>query len=867
MQIPGDLKILETEPVEAIVRVPPATIERTKVKSPVSIYIVHHPECKEAEALSGKLYDWFRLGYLSGDSSGAGLPVYFRRQVKEIRSPGKSESTWRLSPTIDYSGATLNVIIVLVDHRMVIEEKWRVAIVALSEEVSKIKEEIRKAQLGKDESRSRIKGTRVELLPAALHDSFYRTGPLSSNFNSVRLAHLDDKHKEAALRRAATEMTGRLLRAASGSGFKQLDIFLSHAKQDGLEIAATLRDGIQRFGQLEPWFDANDLAWGQQWQDDINVATTDTAAMVAIVTDAYPSRPWCRTEARNGRMPRKLKDHDNVLNNVWCMQPMVAVHNPGSSWTRAMPMLEGVPRIGWHPSGTVDPTEYIVDRLVLETMLAQVHREVAKDLDAADRGEKNVCFITWVPDSWSLSKLRAVMDKSWLEDEDEEKRPSAAIKKIVYPGYGLTPSEIHDLEPAIHSFSKDTQLVSFEDYWLTCDEHNFPVINTSSRLLIALSSDGSSAELADVGLGVEHCDELMVRLAMRLLHQNQRLAFSGTLTEDQSEYNEPLFVTAQPKPATSTLAEHLISAATTWQSEGASDKEGHKKRGRQANVTKPDTWPLLNYSAWPNYRHLAPEWKANLVGVCYFRNIRPADFSDAEVLGFSTDLNDPLTRRRHADALTEMRRASAKECHLRVVWGGEIKKSPGWMPGVLEEVYETLTYRDSANPNLRKPLLILGGFGGCAGKLAEYLLCRTASWPPAQLILTSDRERDALLTELERESQRSVFEDCQSALEEFRELLWRKQSIVKDTVTSKSELRRLAKIQDPHPECKLVNGIEADTIWRALKETRPRDVTWLVMKAVDNVINLMHPTGGLNDLEKQNNSKKRPNGGRPKKPR
>ena len=869
MTNPDDPKIAEMELLGAIAPVLPDKTERThvsspktSVKSPVSIYIVHHPECKEAEVLSGKLYDWFRLGYLSGDSSGAGLPVYFRREVKEIRSlgnrsSGKSDSIWRIKPSIDYSGAALNVIIVLVDHRMVVEEKWRGAIVALSEEVSRVKE-LRRDEIGEDESRSQTKRSRVELLPAALHDSFYRTGPLSSNFNSVRLAGLSLENQEAALRRAATEMTGRLMRAASGSGFKQLDIFLSHAKQDGLEIAATLRDGIQRFGQLEPWFDANDLAWGQKWQEGIKVATTDTAAMVAIVTDAYPSRPWCRTEARNGRKPRKLKGTDNV----WCMQPMVAVHSPGSTWTRAMPMLEGVPRIGWHPSQSVDPTEYIVDRLVLETMLAQVHREVAKDLDAADRGNLNVCFITWVPDSWSLSKLRAVIDKKCGQD-----RPSAAINTIVYPGYGLTPSEIQDLEPAIHSFSRSTQLVSYEDYWLTCDKHDFPNIDPASRLLVALSSDGSSVELADVGLGVEHCDELMVRLAMRLLHQNQRLAFGGTLTERRPELDELMSADAQSEPGASTLAEHLISAATNWQSEGAIDDEGRAKRGRQSDVTKPDTWPLLNYSAWPNYRHLDPEWKANLVGVCHFRHVRPADFSEAEVGRFTTDLHDPLTRRRHADALTEMRRASAKECDLRVVWGGEIKKSPGWMPGILEEVYETLTYRDAANPAFRKPLLILGGFGGCASKLAEYLLCRTASWPPDQLVPTSDRERDGLLTELERDSQRSVFEDCQTALEEFRELLWNKQTIVKKTAPSKSVLRRLGKIDDPNPQSSKLHGIEANTIWLALEETRPRDVTWLVMKAVKDVIDSMPPKESSTAASKRNDSKKRPNGGRPRQPR
>ena len=51
------------------------------MKAPVTIYVVHHPQCKEAEKLASRLFQWFRLGYLSGDASAAGLPIYFRRQL------------------------------------------------------------------------------------------------------------------------------------------------------------------------------------------------------------------------------------------------------------------------------------------------------------------------------------------------------------------------------------------------------------------------------------------------------------------------------------------------------------------------------------------------------------------------------------------------------------------------------------------------------------------------------------------------------------------------------------------------------------------------------------------------------------------
>ncbi len=416
------------------------------VKTPVAIYIVHHPECKEAEELSATLYDWFRLGYLSGDSSGAGLPVYFRRQICDGRTPEErgagATPQWAEFPTIQADKAELTVIIVLVDHRMVVDPTWRAAIVALSQRVAA-------GQLRHDD-----RTASVELLPAALHDSFYRTGPLYGCFNPVRLMGLSKPAQVATLRRAATEMTARLLRNSSGNSFRPLDVFLSHAKKDGTAIAEFLRDGIRRFGQLQAWYDTNDLPFGKAWEKRMRASATEvTASMVSVVTDAYPTRPWCRQETRLARTPRRLKAPKNT--RVWRLQPMVAVHHPQLSWVRAIPMLEGVPRIGWDPYNPIDHTELVVDRLVLEMMLSYVHQRVAKDLDRRDGRDEETCFITWVPDSWTLAKLRHL-----LEEEGDARK----VKTIVYPGYGLTPAEIDDLEPAIKGFTPETELKSFEDY-------------------------------------------------------------------------------------------------------------------------------------------------------------------------------------------------------------------------------------------------------------------------------------------------------------------------------------------------------------------------------------------------------------------
>lgn len=410
------------------------------MKTSVSIYVVHHPECKVAEKLAKSLYDWFRLGYLSGDQSGAGLPVYYRRFVND-------ESD--VQPKIKFEEARVNVVVVLVDEKLVVHEKWRKAMVSLAGDVNKQRQKFTSAKSAAEKATL----PQIMLLPAALHDSFYRTGPLYEGFNPIRLMELNPDQQIAALRRAVTEATARLLRGDGVENPPPLNVFLSHAKKDGREITESIRDGVRRFGQLVPWYDANDLAHGSSWSRPMtDAASSVTAAMIATVTDAYPTRPWCRQEATLARTPAELKPK---VSRVWKIQPVIAVHNPGILFVRGAAALHGVPRIGWNPIQQTETTERIVDRLVLEVLLNQVHRRVAVQLENVDRRKKKLlweksCYITWVPDEWTLSKLRANMTPP-------------TIDRIVYPGYGLSDSEERDLAAVISTFGSKTKLVSFEE--------------------------------------------------------------------------------------------------------------------------------------------------------------------------------------------------------------------------------------------------------------------------------------------------------------------------------------------------------------------------------------------------------------------
>jgi len=349
----------------------------------------------------------------------------------------------RLQPAIEFERAVLNVVILLVDHTLVSDIHWRKACVELAKSVRR-----RRKDIGE--------GSRTVLLPVAMHESFYRMGPVYESFNPIRLLDLTEEQMVPVLRRAVTEATARAFRSNGSDQPPPLDVFLSHAKRDGRQIAESIRDSVRSFGQMQAWYDANDLPHGGEWNSPmIQAAKNGTAAMIATVTDAYPTRPWCRQEATLARTPRRLSARGNSA-RIWTVQPVVAVHRPGNQWSRAIPMLEGVPRIGWDSLDPKNTTERIVDRLALEVMLGLAHQKVAVELAKRDEQRESTCYLTWVPDPWTLLKVRQQMEES-------AEGSSADILRIVYPGYGLTVAEVSELQPAIKSFSQATQLISFEE--------------------------------------------------------------------------------------------------------------------------------------------------------------------------------------------------------------------------------------------------------------------------------------------------------------------------------------------------------------------------------------------------------------------
>lgn len=80
-------------------------------------------------------------------------------------------------------------------------------------------------------------------------------------------------------------------------GQNALKLFISHAKADGVFFADALNSAIKQVPELESWYDAEDLASGNNWKAKLQ-ANASQSVFIAIRTEAYTQRPVCVDEFR-----------------------------------------------------------------------------------------------------------------------------------------------------------------------------------------------------------------------------------------------------------------------------------------------------------------------------------------------------------------------------------------------------------------------------------------------------------------------------------------------------------------------------------------------------------------------------------------
>ena len=116
---------------------------------------------------------------------------------------------------------------------------------------------------------------------------------------------IGNRESENELLLHLTNLAGFLLDSAQGRRLRKQKVFISHAKLDGADDADRIKQRLDstNFG-IEPFVDAYDLTPGelftQELEDEIAGST-----LLAIQTDRYAERPFCRWELLKAKLHRR----------------------------------------------------------------------------------------------------------------------------------------------------------------------------------------------------------------------------------------------------------------------------------------------------------------------------------------------------------------------------------------------------------------------------------------------------------------------------------------------------------------------------------------------------------------------------------
>ena len=330
----------------------------------LTIYVVWHPNYSEGSEIAELVRRHFHSERYKNVSENVELSVFFRS------SPAPNAA---LPLPIDLDEAETTAVIVLVESELVRDSEWVDYIHDLAERTESIglgsrlfPVMLEKANLGIEIDLQalrwdRWKGTDAERGQRLVRKLLYAFSRMLRHY----LAHL--RHPEA-----------------DGNGLEhyleKVQIFLSHSKHDsdGERIAKRIRDWLHRHSGLSSFFDMIDIPPGLRSQNVLNHQVKASAVM-AVHTDSYSSREWCRREIIEAK-------HQNV--------PMIVVNCMTDIDERGFPYMGNVPIV------RMDPNETSRIEVVIGRLLDEVFKDFLWQcrVELAGRSNSGVLFMPRPPE-------------------------------------------------------------------------------------------------------------------------------------------------------------------------------------------------------------------------------------------------------------------------------------------------------------------------------------------------------------------------------------------------------------------------------------------------------------------------------------
>ncbi len=709
--------------------------------NPVRIYVLHHPDSKEAEELTNRIYEWFRLPSLEG------IPVYVRSAPLDAANqphqlPKEWSKDWPLPPYgMWHQERVLEYLVPLVDAHMVRDPRWHDYLSALA--------------MGCNRSMSREPGSyRGFLFPVSLDSTAFNLPPSITRWNFIRHsagpkpgADGEEAQKEIYIEETLKHLTEALARNLEAQVFPvespeaaRFKVFISYARADGTDIAKTLRNYIQGETQCLAFLDENDIGYGQAFADTLarSVGTRPkgrtaakqllhvkndglSRAMIVVHSDHYADRSWCRWEIQRFTQPRWARDQSprgrKQPRPIHVFDPLLVVDAMnGARLTRVVPELGQSPLVRWKE----DRARFCFSTLMREVVMGLRDVRVAQQMFDRERNPRKVIFVNRLPGPVAVERL--------LRGSGSAAR--VGQRTIRYPGNGMSLIELRLLRQtfpnirfrAFQDLDEQLQGLSAMRAALDAVESGRTAKRPLQGKAILVATSYYQPDLAKVGILQQHQDETLFHLLRPLLRLGADLLYGG---------HPPTAAVPSPS-ATRNITAALLRLVSEERPEEQVEVDAH-------NLDRPRGSLLFNVCAWPRYAGVTAKDEAawintyrilrfepKLAGLDPWPHAIPAESQDPPPGYLRYVARTTSTIRSQFKAGYIFRLPREGECRVQpaafVFMGGRLTDFSGIMPGIMEEFLHAA--------ETERPIYLFGGLGGAAGVIARAICAEKGTAKP-----------------------------------------------------------------------------------------------------------------------------------------
>lgn len=343
-------------------------------KTPLSVFIVWHPDYLEGQQMADFLYS-----VLCRDSSkplirSMGIPVYFRSTNAENKNHPIA---------IDFDESEFTAVIALVSDEFIVDKDYGNYLEKILDDCNSVSKKRRVYPIAVSNNAYNVS---EKLSPI----NFIRvTKAIENGCNTSTKGNIFSQIKSPVLHefcRLLMNMKKATDEIDSLTTSPPIKLFISHSKHDQSKLdAAKFRDYINSQTQLKTFFDTNDIAYGSNFGDEIKKAAHESA-LVVFQSDSYSDREWCRIEVLEAK-------------SAGC--PIVIVNAIENGEKRAFPYLGNYPSIRFK-NNFLD----IID-LTLEQVLFNLHTKLLIDSLTTLYGIKADRILSTSPELFNFIQLKA----------------------------------------------------------------------------------------------------------------------------------------------------------------------------------------------------------------------------------------------------------------------------------------------------------------------------------------------------------------------------------------------------------------------------------------------------------------------------